>query len=175
MKRAELIIGKTYYVNESANWREKHYADESYAKTAKGIKFYRVTIVETQLKTEYDKHRRTREVYVRNSRGEDKWIPLNHIRCDWVEAVKTLTEDRRSRLSYDDRGVKYSRHLARKHEREVYRPAYAKMIEALKEIEGGYVSGYDRVENAFSIQQIEAIVEGLSLLKTQQPQLTAVA
>jgi hypothetical protein len=175
MKRAELIIGKAYYVNESANWREKHYADESYAKTAKGLKFYRVTIVETQLKTDFEKARRTRDVLILNSRNEEKWVALSHIRCEWVEAVKILTEDRRSRTSYDDRGLKYARHLARKQEREVYRPAYAKMIEALKEIEGGYVSGYDRVENAFSIQQINAIVEGLSLLKTQQPQLQSIA
>ena len=35
MKRAELIIGQSYYMHESANWRDRASASTSYVETAK--------------------------------------------------------------------------------------------------------------------------------------------
>jgi hypothetical protein len=176
MKRAELIIGKTYYVNKTNDWRSNHYSiTKSYATTAERLKRYKVTIVETQLKTEYDKQCRTREVYARNSEGREMWIALSHIRCEWIEAVKILTDDLRQRIGYDDRANKYARHLARKVEREQYKPALKLFEDTIEELSGKYLSTYDRIEGGLSLEQLKIINEALSLLKTQKPQLTAVA
>ena len=95
MKRAELIIGKAYYMNKSTNWRENHYGGTSYAGTAKSISYRKVIIIETQLKTEAEKLWRTRDVLIQDDKGKQGWVPLNHIRTTWAEAVKILTDDRR--------------------------------------------------------------------------------
>ena len=134
-----------------------------------------MTIVETQLKTEYDKQRRTRDVLVRNSQGVERWVALNHIRCDWIEAVKVLTDDLRQRKGYNDRGNQYARHLARKVEREQYKPALKLFEDTIEELSGKYLATYDRIEGGLSLEQLKIINEALSLLKTQRPQLTAVA
>lgn len=176
MKRAELIIGKNYYINKANDWQDNHYSvTKSYAKTAQGIYNHKVTVVETQLKTEYDKQRRTRDVLIRNHQGKEIWVALNHIRCEWVEAVKILTDDRRKRTGYDDRANKYARHLARKVEREQYKPALKLFEDTIEELSGKYLSTYDRIEGGLSLEQLKIINEALSLLKTQRPQLTAVA
>jgi hypothetical protein len=175
MKRAELIIGKAYYTNESANWRDKAYAKQSYAETGKIINRRKVIVIETQLKTEYERKYQSREVLIQNSQGEQKWVALNHIRCTWVEAVKILSDDQRRRLGYDDRDNKYARHLARKVQREQYNPAYKAMVNTLNELTGDGIYGWDKMENGFSLEQLKTINEALSLLKTQRPTLTAVA
>jgi hypothetical protein len=171
MKRAELIIGKNYYMHESANWRDKHWVDESYAKTAERLKFYKVTIIETQLKTDFDKSRRTRDVLIQNHKGELKWVALNHIRCTFIEAVKMTTDDRRQRKGYDDPGNRYSRHLARKFEREQFQPALKNMLEEMRRVSGEYVSSWDKMQD-LDIKTIKILTQALSGIKTE---LTAVA
>lgn len=172
MKRAELIIGKTYYVNKASNWQENHYSiSESYAKTGESLARYKVTVIETQLKTEADKQWRTRDVLIRNSQGQEKWVALNHIRCEWIEAVKILTDDWRNRISYNDRGVRYQRHLQRKREKEEINPAIAALCEEIKRVTGEYVSRYDRVES-LELKTLLTLTKALSVIKTE---LTAVA
>ena len=172
MKRAELIIGKTYYVNKTANWIDDHYSiSQSYAKTGESLARYKVTIVETQLKTEYDKKYRTRYVLIRNSQGQEKWAALNHIRCEWIEAVKILTDDRRNRISYNDRGVKYERHLQRKREKEQIDPAIKALCEEVERVTGERVSRYDRIES-LELKTLLTLTKALSVIKTE---LTAVA
>ena len=166
MKRAELIIGKAYYINESANWRDKHYVEESYAKTAERIKGYKVTIIETQLKTDYEKSRRTRDVLIQNYRGEQKWVALSHLRCTFIEAVKILTDDRRQLKGYNDRGNQYARHLARKFEREQFAPALKNMLEEMQRVTGEKVYSWDKMES-LDIKTIQIITQALSGIKTE--------
>jgi hypothetical protein len=176
VKRAELIIGKAYYINTEAGWRNRSYiGNKSYYETANRNKNNKVTIVETQLKTEYDRSRRTREVMVRYESGKEQWVPLNHIRCTWKDAVRIKTEDCRIYYFQDNRAHKYSQHLARKVQREQYNPAYKAMVEGIKELTGDGVYGWDKIENGFSLEQLKVINEALSLLKTQKPVLMAVA
>lgn len=177
MKRAELIIGQTYFMSESANWRDKHSGGESYFKTATRNRWRKVIIVETQLKTGYEKDHRTREVYVKDYEGREKWVPLNHIRTDWAHAICLMTQDHRRRYCSPDggRGQKYAQHLLRKHDREQYKPALKQMLETIKELTGKGVWGWDRIESGFTLEQIQTMNEALTLLKTQKPTLTAVA
>jgi hypothetical protein len=167
MKRAELIIGKAYYINESANWRDKHYVDESYAKTADRLKHYnKVTVIETQLKTEYDKKYRTQRVLIQDIRGKEKWIALSHIRCTFIEAVKILTDDRRQLKGYNDRGNQYARHLARKFEREQFAPALKNMLEEMQRVTGEKVYSWDKMES-LDIKTIQILTQALSGIKTE--------
>ena len=165
MKRAELIIGKTYYMHESANWRDKHYVEESYAKNAERLKFYKVTVIETQLKTDYDKSYRTRDVLIQNHKGDQKWVALNHIRCEWIQAVKVLTDDRRQRRSYDDRAIRYSRHLARKFEREQLKPAIKNLCEEIERVTGERVWSGDKIES-LELKTLLTLTQALSFIKT---------
>jgi dGTP triphosphohydrolase len=166
MKRAELIIGKNYYMNDSANWRDKTWVDESYAKTADRIKTYKVTVIETQLKTDYEKSRRTRDVLIQNHRGEQKWVALNHIRCTFIEAVKILTNERRQLKGYNDPANRYARHLERKFLREQFQPALNKMLQEMKRVSGEYVSSWDKMES-LDIKTIQIITQALSGIKTE--------
>jgi hypothetical protein len=165
MKRAELIIGKTYYMNESANWRDKHYVEDSYAKTAERLKFYKVTVVETQLKTDYEKSRRTRDVLIQNHKGDQKWVALNHIRCTFIEAVKVTTDDRRQRRSYDDRANRYARHMARKFEREQLKPAIKNLCEEIERVTGERVWSGDKIES-LELKTLLTLTQALSFIKT---------
>lgn len=165
MKRAELIIGKTYYMNESANWRDKHYVDNSYAITAERIKGYKVTVIETQLKTEYDKSRRTRDVLIQNSQGKEKWVALNHIRCPFIEAVKILTDDRRQRRGYDDPANRYARHMARKFAREQFTPALNTLMTEMERVTGEKVYSWEKMES-LDIKTIKTLTQALSFIKT---------
>lgn len=172
MKRAELIIGKAYYMNSTANWRDDHYSlSQSYAKTGEGLKRYKVTVVETQLKTDYDKSFRNRDVLIQNSNGDQKWVALNHLRCEWIQAVKLLTDDRRMRKGYDDPANRYSRHLARKFEREQLRPAIKNLCEEIERVTGEHVWSGDKIEN-LELKTIKTLIQALSVIKTE---LTAVA
>ena len=169
MKRAELIIGKTYYKSDSSNWRDNWRAGTSYHKTAMENKYRKVTIVETQLKTEYEKEWRTRDVLIRNHEGKEIWVPLTHIRCEWSTAIQLLTTDYRTRISYrDDRGQKYAEHLRRKHSREVYTPALKLFMSTLEQMTDERVWGHDRIEHGFSIEQLNLMNQALSLLKTEK-------
>jgi hypothetical protein len=171
MKRAELIIGKAYYMHESANWRDKVYADKSYAKTADIHKRRKVIIVETQLKTEHERTYRNRDVLIQNNNGEQKWVALNHIRVEWIKAVGLITQDYRRRVSYDDRGWKHERHLARKFEREELRPAIKNLCEEIERVTGEQVYSWEKIEN-LEIKTIKTLIQALSVIKTE---LTAVA
>ena len=172
MKRAELIIGKNYYINKANDWQDNHYSvTKSYAKTAQGIYNHKVTVVETQLKTEYDKQRRTRDVLIRNHQGKEIWVALNHIRCEWVEAVKILTDDRRKRTGYDDRGFKYQRHLQRKMQKEQIEPAIKGLCAEIERVTGEYVYRSASIES-LELKTLLTLTQALSVIKTE---LTAVA
>jgi hypothetical protein len=172
MKRAELIIGKAYYMNKTANWRDDHYnLSKSYPKTAEGIKRYKITIVETQLKTEYDKQYRTRDVLIQTSAGTEKWVPLNWIRCAFIDAVKILTDDRRQRSGYDDPANRYARHMARKIQKEQIEPAIKALCQEIERVTGEYVYRSDRIET-LELKTLLTLTNALSGIKTE---LTAVA
>lgn len=165
MKRAELIIGKAYYMHESANWRDKVYADNSYAKTADIHKRRKVVIIETQLKTEQEKKYRNRDVLIQNSKGEQKWVPLNHIRTEWIEAVSLITKDWRN-ARYDDRGRRYERHLQRKFAREQFAPALKTMLEEIERVTGEKVYSWDKMES-LDYETIKKLTQALSVIKTE--------
>lgn len=166
MKRAELIIGKTYYINESANWRDKHYVEESYAKTAERIKGYKVTVIETQLKTDYEKSRRTRDVLIQDYQGKEKWVSLSHLRCTFIEAVKILTDDRRQSRGYSDRGNQYARHLARKFQREQFAPALNTLMTEMERVTGEKIYSWEKFES-LDIKTIQILTQAISGIKTE--------
>lgn len=166
MKRAELIIGGTYYMNKTNDWRGDHYGlSQSYAKTGEGLRRYKVTIKETQLKTEWDKQHRTRDVLIQTSEGKEKWVPLNWIRCTFIEAVKVLTDDRRQRYGYDDRANRYARHMQRKFEREQFVPALKTMLEEVERVTGEKVYSWDKMES-LEYETIKKLTQALSFIKT---------
>lgn len=172
MKRAELIIGKAYYMNKTANWRDDHYSlSKSYPQTAEGIKRYKITIVETQLKTEYDKNYRNRDVLIQNNNGDQKWVPLNWIRCPFIEAVKILTDDRRQRSGYDDPANRYARHMARKMQKEQIEPAIKALCQEIERVTGEHIYRGDRIET-LELNTLLTLTKALSVIKTE---LTAVA
>ncbi len=167
MKRAELIIGKAYYINDSANWRDKTWVEESYAKTADRLKHYnKVTVIETQLKTEYDKKYRTQRVLIQDFKGNEKWVALSHIRCTFIEAVKILTDDRRQRKGYDDPANRYARHLQRKFQREQFQPALKTMLTEIERVTGERVFSWDKMES-LNINTIKILTQALSGIKTE--------
>lgn len=173
MKRSELIIGKAYYMSKYNDWVGNVYGRyPNLTKVAHSQRHRKVVIVETQLKTEYDRKYRTREVLVRNSDGKELWIPLAHLRGDFESCIKTLFQWKRE---HDQRDAKYKQHLERKIQREQYAPAYKQMMATIEELTGDSVWGYNRVEGAFTLEQLKVINEALSLLKTQKPDLKVVA
>jgi hypothetical protein len=168
MKRAELIIGKAYYMNKTTDWTNSHYGiSSSYAKTADHIKRYKITVVETQLKTEHEKEWRTRDVLIQTEGGNLKWVPLNWIRCDWIHAVKGLTDNyrERSRNSYSDPANRYSRHMARKFEREQLKPAIKNLCEEIERVTGEHTYGGDKIEN-LELKTLLTLTQALSFIKT---------
>ena len=173
MKRAELIIGKTYFMSESANWRDKHSGSESYFKTAQRNRWRKVTIIETQLKTEHQKMYRTRDVLIQNYEGIEKWVPLNHIRTEWAYAIAQMTTDHRRRYSSPDggRGVKYARHLERKRQKEQLDPAIKTLCQEIERVTGEHVWRGEKIEN-LEFKTIQILTQALSVIKTE---LTAVA
>lgn len=174
MKRAELIIGKSYYMNKTTDWTNSHYGiSSSYAKTAENIKRFKVVVIETQLKTEYEKEWRTRDVLIQTESGNQKWVPLNWIRCDWIEAVKELTDNtrQRARNGWDDRANRYARHLARKREKEQVEPAIKALCQEIERVTGEYVYRGDRIET-LELNTLLTLTKALSVIKTE---LTAVA
>lgn len=171
MKRAELIIGKAYYMHESANWMDKIYADNSYVKTANIHKRRKVIIIETQLKTDYDKSRRTRDVLIQTSDGKEKWVALNHIRTEWIKAIELITQDYRQRVSYDDPVKRYARHMARKMQKEQVEPAIKALCQEIERVTGESVWRGDKIES-LELKTIQTLTQALSVIKTE---LTAVA
>lgn len=176
MKRAELIIGQAYYLDERAGWNNRaSYSNSTFLKTAQNNISRKVVIVETQLKTDYEKTYRTRDVFVQYESGRTSWVPLNHIRCTWKDAIRIKTQHNRETYGRDDRDTQYRKHLARKHDREQYKPALRQMVENLKELSGRAPWTYDRIESGFTMEQLNIMNEALSLLKTQKPSLKEVA
>jgi hypothetical protein len=165
MKRAELIIGQSYYMHESANWRDRASASKSYVETAKYQNRRKVTIVETQLKTDYDRTYHNRDVLIQNSEGTQKWVALNHIRVEYIKAIQVITNDYRIRRSYDDRGLKYQRHLARKFEREQLKPAIKNLCEEIERVTGERVWSGDKIES-LELKTLLTLTQALSFIKT---------
>jgi len=173
VKRAELIIGKTYFMSESANWRDKYNGSESYFKTAQRNKWRKVTIIETQLKTQYEKERRTRDVLIQDYEGKQKWVALNHIRTDWQYAIAQMTTDHRRRYATPDegRGIKYQRHLDRKHQKEQREPAIKALCKEIERVTGERVWSHDTI-GGLEFKTLEILNQILSGIKTE---LSAVA
>ena len=167
MKRAELIIGKAYYISTEAGWRNKTYrGNKTYFETAERNKGNKVTIVETQLKTEYDRKYKTRDVLVRYESGRETWEPLAHIRCTWVEAVRLKTQDYRDAYCQDDRDSKYRKHLARKVEREQYKPAVKELNKLIGSLIGkdnftSYVDDHHWSHQNWNLETILAVVNAI--------------
>jgi hypothetical protein len=169
MKRSELIIGKAYYINTSANWLDKTYCfTESYPQGAEKVSRNKVIIVETQLKTEHQRKYRTREVLIQNHHGDEVWVSLTHIRMEWGRAVKLIVDEyRRAKVrSYDDRGNRYARHLANKKARDVIAPAREKMMQEMRRVSGKYVSEYSDVRD-LPLEVMLLIGQALSGIKTE--------
>jgi hypothetical protein len=167
MKRAELIIGKSYYMNSKADWRGYHYGlSESYAKTADSLQRFKVTIVETQLKTEYEKMRMTRDVLIQKHDGKKVWVPLNHIRCTFIEAVKILTQDKRDMQNHNSATYRYQRHLQRKFAREQFEPALKTMLEEIERVTGEHVWSWTKFES-LDYETIKKLTQALSVIKTE--------
>lgn len=173
MKRAELIIGKTYFMSESANWREKHSGSGSYFQTAQRNRWRKVTIIETQLKTEHQKMYRTRDVLIQDYEGKEKWVALNHIRTDWAYAIAQMTTDHRRTYATPDegRGLKYQRHLARKHQKEQREPALKALREEIERLTGERIYTHDTI-GGLEFKTIQILNDILSGIKTE---LSAVA
>lgn len=165
MKRSELIPSKAYYYSRTNDWSESYRNYPNLCQTAIAKKDYKVTIIRTYLETDYEKKYRQREVLVRDWRGAEKWIPLSHIRGTFKECVTSIYH--RNRIT-DDRGIRYRKHLERKHDREQYKPALKQMLETVAELTGKSVWSYDRIESGFTLEQIQTINEALSLLKAQE-------
>jgi len=164
MKRAELIIGKSYYYSKRTEWITEHYGiTNSIPKTAERLKQYRVVVIETQLKTEYERNYHNRDVLIQKESGTQVWVPLNHLKIEWATAVKQLTEYHRERKGYDDPANRYARHLARKHEREKLRPALKEFYDLMEQVMDERVWDSTRLEHL----NYETIVKLNSLLKTQ--------
>lgn len=167
MKRAELIIGKAYYYSTEAGWRNySSRGADTYCKTSQKRQENRVVVVETQLKTEFERKHMTREVKVRRFNGREEWVPLVNIRTTWSEAIRLLTQDYRSANPSDTRDQNYRKHLKRKFDREVFNPAYKQMINSLKDI--AYLYEWETIQKGLTIDHINAINAGLALLKTQE-------
>jgi hypothetical protein len=173
MKRAELIIGKTYFMSESANWRDKHSGSDSYFNTAKSNRWRKVTIVETQLKTEHEKKYRTRDVLIQNHKGDQKWVALNHIRAEWQYAIAQMTTDHRRTYATPDegRGLRYQRHLDRKHQKEQREPAIKALCKEIERVTGEHVWSHDSI-GGLEFKTLEILNQILSGIKTE---LSAVA
>jgi len=173
MKRSELIIGSAYYKSKHNDWEGEVYGRyPNITQLAIRNRSKKVIVIETQLKTEYDRKYRTRDVLVRNIDGKEMWVPLSHLRGSFDSCIKTLFEWKKE---IDPRTSNYEKHLARKVLREQYNPAYKAMINNLNELTGDGLYGWDRIENGFSLEQLQTINEALALLKTQKPALVAVA
>lgn len=173
MKRSELIIGSAYYKSKHNDWEGEVYGRyPNLTKLAISNRRHKVIVVETQLKTEYDRKYRTRDVLVRTIDDKEIWVPLAHLRGEFDSCIKTLFQWKKET---DPRGANYEKHLARKVLREQYNPAYKAMVSHLNELTGDGLYGWDRIENGFSLEQLKIINEALTLLKTQKPALMAVA
>ena len=173
MKRSELIIGSAYYKSKHNDWEGEVYGRyPNLTKLAISNRRHKVIVVETQLKTDYDRKYRTRDVLVRTIDDKEIWVPLSHLRGSFDSCIKTLFQWKKE---IDPRSANYEKHLARKVQREQYNPAYKAMINTLNELTGDGVYGWDKIENGFSLEQLKVINEALSLLKTQKPALKEVA
>lgn len=172
MKRAELIIGKTYFMSESASWRDKYNGYESYFKTAQRNKWRKVIIIETQLKTEYEKKYRTRDVLIQNYEGAQKWVALNHIRAEWQYAIALMTTDHRRRHATLDegRGLRYQRHLDRKHQKEQREPAIKALCKEIERLTGEHVWSHDHI-GGLEFKTLEILNQILSGIKTELKQV----
>ena len=173
MKRAELIIGKTYFMSESANWRDKYSGSESYFRTAQRNKWRKVIIIETQLKTEYEKKYRTRNVLIQDYEGKEKWVALNHIRADWQYAIAQMTTDHRRQYASADegRGLKHQRHIDRKHQKEQREPALKALRQEIERLTGEAIYTHDTI-GGLEFKTIQILNDILSGIKTE---LSAVA
>lgn len=167
MKRAELIIGSAYFMSDSNNWADKHSGGESYYETARRNKYRKVIIVETQLKTEYDKNYHSRHVLIQNYEGKQRWVLLTHIRQEWKPAIKVMTDD--YRWSYrpldGGRGRKYARHLERKQLKEQHEPALKALCQEVERVTGERLSRYDKIEG-LRTETLQTLTEILSCIKT---------
>lgn len=169
MKRAELEIGKAYYFSTKANWNDAYISANTtltqFAISKAG--FHKVVIKETQLKTQYEREYRTREVLVAYASGREEWIPLVHIRGEYLECVKQIYK-RHHTSEAIKRAGRYAQHLSRKREREVYKPAVKELDSLIRQLTGNsrfnsYVDdfGYMNTYKNWSYETVSAVVNAL--------------
>lgn len=175
MKRAELIIGKAYYLSSRTDWASGYnngYRDSrltNLTQTANYYKGHKVVIVETQLKTDYDRKYRTREVLVRTPRGDEKWVPLAHLRGEFISCIKTHFDNKGW---IDDRDSKHRAHLRRKETREQYNPAVKELNRLIGELIGeprfnSYVDDFGYM-NTYKNWKLETVLAVVNAIKAGQ-------
>lgn len=168
MKRAELVIGKGYYYSTKANWNDA-YISASTTLTQFAIEKRRAKVVikETQLKTEYERRRKTREVLVTFANGREEWIPLVHIRGEFLDCIKRIYKNHHVSEA-TRRAGRYAQHLSRKNEREVYQPAVKELDILIRQLTGNprfnsYVDdfGYRNTYKNWSYETVSAVINAL--------------
>lgn len=165
MKRAELEIGKAYYLNTSTDWTGNIWISSS-LKTPAQVALYikasnLVRIKETQLLTDYNKRYHSREVLVTRANGREEWVSLNHIRGGFTECVKLICQ-RKIKSEGAERASRYAKHLQRKETKEVIEPARKELVKLINGLGEGYghVSYYDRIDQIphhIMVKLIEAL------------------
>lgn len=168
MKRAELVIGKGYYYSTKANWNDAYIsADTTLTQFAIEKRRNKVIIKETQLKTQYERDYRTREVLVTYASGREEWVPLSHIRGEYIECVKQIYK-RHHTSEGIKRAGRYAQHLSRKREREVYKPAVKELDSLIRQLTGNsrfnsYVDdfGYMNTYKNWNYETVSAVINAL--------------
>ena len=171
MKRAELIIGEAYFWSKKNDWNEGYrngYRDSSLINLTKvGIEHRRnkVVIVETQLKTQYDRNYHSRDVFVRYANGDEGWVSLAHIRGEFVSCIKTLYK---VKGWVDTRDSNHKQHQHRKVVREQYQPAVKELNALIRELTGNqrfnsYIDdfGYMNTYKNWNLETVQAVVNAL--------------
>jgi hypothetical protein len=107
-----------------------------------------------------------RDVLIQKANGKQVWVPLNHIRCTFIEAVKILTQDWRDMPErYNDATERYQRHLQRKFAREQFAPALKTMLEEIERVTGEHVYSWTKMES-LEYETIKKLTQALSFIKT---------
>lgn len=171
MKRAELIIGKAYFLAKNNDWNDGYnngYRPDNYVNLTRVAREYtrhKVIIIETQLKTEYDRKYHTRDVLVRRNNGDEQWVSLSHIRGEFVSCIKTIYK---VKGWIDTRDQKHQAHLRRKVVREQYQPAVKELNSLIAQLTGqerfnSYIDdfGYRETYKNWKLETVLAVVNAI--------------
>lgn len=168
MKRAELEIGKAYYLSTKTDWSDGSVPyNKRNNKTQIAIylgKYNKVIVKETQLKTEAERKYRTNQVLVQLPSGREEWVKLSHLRGEFKVCIDQIFK-RNHKNEGEERGERYAKHLRQKYFREVYRPAIDEMLKEMRRVSGSYISEYDKV-GSLPLSVAQVVTEALSKLET---------